>query len=312
MDTEYYAKLALDQSSPFFNKATQQKTAPGSTMKILSTIAGMMEGVISDDYYINCTGSFDYVEPPIGCWNKQGHGDIEIRTAIEQSCNYFFNMVGFQLGKQSDGDFSESLSLSKLQQYASQIGLDKKTGIEITEASPQVSDYAAVPSYMGQGTHSYTTSQLARYASAIAGRGTVHELTLLDRLTNPQGDLLKEYEPKTDNVMEVYDNIWEDIQDGMVRVVQTHAQFDGLGVAVAGKTGTAQVDKYHPDHGLFIGYAPADEPKYAIAVRIANGYTSGNACLAANDIFQYIFELADESTILTGYAASDVSETSND
>ena len=72
MDTSYYAKLSLDQSSPFFNKATQQTTAPGSTFKILSTIAGMSEGVINDGTYINCTGSFDLVTPPINCWNKLG------------------------------------------------------------------------------------------------------------------------------------------------------------------------------------------------------------------------------------------------
>ena len=101
-------------------------------------------------------------------------------------------------------------------------------------------------------------------------------------------------------------------RSGMYRVVQTHDQFNGLGVEVAGKTGTAEIDYYHPNNALFIGYAPVSDPKYAISVRIANGYASGNACLAANDIFKYIFGLADESTILTGYAASDTSNVSND
>lgn len=312
MDTQYYSKLALDLSSPFFNKATQQKTAPGSTLKLLSTIAGMMEGLVEDGTYIECTGSFDYVQPPINCWNHSGHGAIEIRTAIEQSCNYFFNMIGFQLGKSNEDEFSESQSLAKLQQYASMIGLDKKTGIEISEASPQVSDSYAVPSYIGQGTHLYTTSQLARYATALANSGTVYDLTLLDRVTDSKAQVLEEYEPEVENVLDIPDNIWDDIHDGMYRVVQTHEQFNGLGVDVAGKTGTAEIDIYHPNHGLFIGYAPASEPQYAIAVRIANGYSSGNACLAANDIFKYIFELADEESILTGYASSDVSETSND
>ena len=312
MDTSYYAKLSLDQSSPFFNKATQQTTAPGSTFKILSTIAGMSEGVINDGTYINCTGSFDLVTPPINCWNKLGHGDIEIREAIQESCNYYFNMVGFMLGQDENGDFSENRSLSALQKYASEIGLDKKTGIEITESSPQVSNSYAVPSYIGQGTHAYTTSQLARYATAIATSGTVYDLTLLDRQTDSRGQTLKEYEPKVINTVALSQNVWDDIHDGMYRVVQTHSQFDGLGVDVAGKTGTAEVDVYHPNHGMFIGYAPASDPEYAIAVRIENGYSSGNACLAADDIFKYIFELADEQSILTGVAASDTSDTSND
>ncbi len=313
MDTEYYAKLSLDQSSPFFNKATQQTTAPGSTFKILSTIAGMSEGVIDDGTYINCTGSFDLVTPAINCWNKQGHGEIEIREAIEQSCNYYFNMVGYKLGQDSEGNFSENRSLSVLQKYASEIGLDKNTGIEITESSPQVSNSYAVPSYIGQGTNAYTTSQLARYATAIATSGTVYNLTLLERQTNSKGETLKEYEPDIINTMDVASNVWEDIHDGMYRVVQTHSQFDGLGVEAAGKTGTAEVDGvYHPNHGMFIGYAPASSPQYAIAVRIENGYSSGNACLAADDIFKYIFELEDEKSILTGVATSDTSDTSND
>ena len=312
MDTAYYSKLATDLSSPFFNKATQQTTAPGSTMKLLSTIAGMMEGVIDDDTYIECTGEFDYVEPSISCWNKNGHGSIEIRTAIQESCNYFFNMVGFQLGKTGDNEFSESLSLSKLQQYASMLYLDQKTGIELTEATPHVSDTNAVPSYMGQGTHLYTTTQLVRYATTLANSGTVFKLSLLDKVTDSNGTVLEDYTPKIEDTLDIPDNVWDDIHDGMYRVVQTHDQFNGLGIDAAGKTGTAELDLRHPNHGLFIGYAPATDPEYAICVRIANGYSSGNACLAANDIFKYIFELADEESILTGYASSDVSTTSND
>ena len=313
MDTDYYAKLSTDQSSPFFNKATQQTTAPGSTFKILSTIAGMSEGVIDDSTYIECTGSFDLVTPPINCWNINGHGSIEIREAIEQSCNYYFNMVGFKLGQDGEGNFSENRSLAVLQKYASLIGLDQKTGIEITESSPHVSDSLAVPSYIGQGTNAYTTSQLARYATAIATSGTVYDLTLLGKLTDSRGNTLKEYEPDVINTLDVDSSVWADIHDGMYRVVQTHKQFDGLGMDVSGKTGTAEVDGvYHPNHGMFVGYAPSTDPQYAIAVRIENGYTSGNACLAAADIFKYIFELTDEGNILTGVASSDTSDTSND
>ena len=312
MDTDYYAKLSTDLSSPFFNKATQQRTAPGSTLKILSTVAGMSEGVIDDGTYIECTGSFDLVTPPINCWNKQGHGALDIRGAIEQSCNVFFSTIGFELGKDSEGNFSEARSLGMLQKYASLMGLDKKTGIEISEASPQISDKNAVPSYMGQGTNMFTTSQLARYASTIATSGTIYKLSLLDRVTDSKGKLIKEYPSETEGQLDISSNIWDDIHDGMYRVVQTHDQFNRLGVEVAGKTGTAEIDYYHPNNALFVGYAPVSEPKYAISVRIANGYASGNACLAANDIFKYIFGLADESTILTGYAASDTSNVSND
>ena len=312
MDTEYYAKLALDQSSPFFNKATQQTTAPGSTLKLLSTIAGMEEGVIDEGTYIECTGAFDYVDPPINCWDRNGHGALDIRTAIEQSCNYFFNMIGFQLGKVGDNEFSEVQSLSKLQEYASLIGLDQKTGIELSEATPKVSDAKAVPSYMGQGNNLFTTTQLARYATVMATSGNIFKLTLLDKIMDPKGEVIEEYEPELQDVVNISSNIWDVIHDGMLRVIQTHNQFDGLGVEVAGKTGTAELDLRHPNHGLFVGYAPASDPEYAIAIRIANGYSSGNACLIANDIFKYMYNLADKDSILTGVASTDTSDTSND
>ena len=312
MDTDYYAKLALDQSSPFFNKATQQTTAPGSTLKLLSTIAGMEEGIIDEGTYIECTGTFDYVDPPINCWYKNGHGSLDIRTAIEQSCNYFFNMIGFQLGKVGDNEFSEVQSLNKLQEYASLIGLDRKTGIELSEATPKVSDAKAVPSYMGQGNNLFTTSELARYATVMATSGNVFKLTLLDKVMEPKGDVIQEYEPEIEDVVNISSNIWDVIHDGMRRVIQTHFQFDGLGVEVAGKTGTAELDLRHPNHGLFIGYAPASDPEYAVAIRIANGYSSGNACLIANDIFKYMYNLADKDSILTGIASTDTSDTSND
>ena len=313
MDTDYYTKLSLDMSSPFFNKATQQTTASGSTLKLLSAVTGMMENIVDDDTYIECTGKFDLVTPPINCWNKSGHGALEITTAIEQSCNYYFNMIGFEAGKSADNKFSENQSLSKLQKYASEFGLDQKTGIEISEASPHVSDSKAVPSYIGQGNHLYTTSQLARYVTALATSGTVYDLSLLDKVTDSQGQTLKTFDPVVSQEMtDVPSGVWSDIQEGMRRVVQTHEQFNGLGVALSGKTGTAEIDYHQPNHGLFIGYAPSDAPEYAIAVRIANGYSSGNACTTANDIMKYIFDLAEDEEILTGYASTDVSNTSND
>lgn len=162
------------------------------------------------------------------------------------------------------------------------IGLDKKTGIEITESSPHVSDSLAVPSYIGQGTNAYTTSQLARYATAIATSGTVYDLTLLGKLTDSRGNILKEYEPDVINTLDVDSSVWADIHDGMYRVVQTHKQFDGLGMDVPEKQYCRGGWCLPSNHGMFVGYAPSTDPQYAIAVRIENGYTSGNACLGSS------------------------------
>lgn len=312
MDQEYYAKLNTDLTSPLFNKATQQRTAPGSTFKIVSAIVGMEENLVDEDTVINCTGVFDLVEPNINCWNRSGHGALDLTSAIEQSCNVYFNTIGFMAGQDEDGNFSETASLNALQTYASMLDLDKKTGIEITESAPQVSDQYAVPSYMGQGTHLYTTSQLARYVTTLANEGTSFQLSLLDRLTDSTGELIEDYTPGIQSELDLPDNLWNDIHNGMERVIQTHAEFAGLGMSVAGKTGTAQESSTRPDHGLFMGYAPADEPEIAMAIRIPHGYSSGNACLAANDIFKYIFNLTDEKNIVTGVASSDTSNSSTD
>lgn len=313
MDTDYYTKLSLDLSSPFFNKATQQTTAPGSTLKLLSAVTGLMDNLVESDTYIECTGQFDLVTPPINCWNKSGHGSLEVTGAIEHSCNYYFNMIGFEAGKNEKDEFSENQSLTRLQKYASEFGLDQNTGIELSEATPHVSDSKAVPSYIGQGNHLYTTSQLARYVTTLATSGTVYDLSLLDKVTDSQGQLIKSYDPViVREMVDVPTSVWSDIQEGMRRVVQTHEQFNGLGVALSGKTGTAEIDYHQPNHGLFIGYAPSESPEYSVAVRIANGYSSGNACTTANDIIKYIFDLAEDEEILTGYASTDVSNTSND
>lgn len=313
MDTDYYTKLSLDLSSPFFNKATQQTTAPGSTLKLLSAVTGLMDNLVESDTYIECTGQFDLVTPPINCWNKSGHGSLEVTGAIEHSCNYYFNMIGFEAGKNEKDEFSENQSLTSLQKYASEFGLDQNTGIELSEATPHVSDSKAVPSYIGQGNHLYTTSQLARYVTTLATSGTVYDLSLLDKVTDSQGQLIKSYDPViVREMVDVPTSVWSDIQEGMRRVVQTHEQFNGLGVALSGKTGTAEIDYHQPNHGLFIGYAPSESPEYSVAVRIANGYSSGNACTTANDIIKYIFDLAEDEEILTGYASTDVSNTSND
>ncbi len=99
----------------------------------------------------------------------------------------------------------------------------------------------------------------------------------------------------------------------MYRVVQTHDQFNRLGVAVSGKTGTAEIDIYHPNNGLFIGYTRLFlSPSTLYLYELQMDILPGNACLTANDIFKYIYELADEDTILTGYASSDTSNVSND
>ncbi len=308
MDTSYYRKLTSDLSEPFYNKATQQRTAPGSTFKLVTTVAGLMEGVIDDDSTIECTGIFDRIDgSPLKCWNLEGHGLLNIRGGITNSCNVFFSEVAYRLGLDENNAFSDNNATQKITSYAELFDFNENSGIEISEADPQISDQMPIPSAIGQGTHNYTTSQLARYVSTLANSGTSYNISLLDKLTDSSGKLLEDFTPEVQSQMEVPQYIWDDIHVGMRGVItETNKElFQDLNVSLAGKTGTAQQARNRASHGLFIGYAPYENPEISLAVRIAYGYSSTNAALVAKDILNYYFDLKDETEILTGTAAQD-------
>ncbi len=305
MDTAYYNLLAQDESRPFYNKATQQTTAPGSTFKLVTTSAGLEEGVITPETQFECTGLFDLVDTPLACWNKDGHGYLNVVSGIMNSCNVFFANVAFQLGQTDEHVWSDSLSLSKLQKYAEIYALDKNSGIEVPEAAPSVSDRYAVASAIGQGTHAYTTTQMARYATTLANSGTIYSLTLVDKLVDSDGNVVMENHAEVAGNVELSDTTWSAIHEGMRAVIVSKPEYQDLPLAISGKTGTAQESKSKPSHALFISYAPSDDPTVAMAVRIGNGYSSTNTTLVGRDIYQYIFNLADKNQLLDGKAHTD-------
>ena len=302
VDAEYYAKLRSDKSNPLYNYATQQKTAPGSTFKIVSATAGLTEGVITTDSTIYCGGIFDKLDHPPRCWiYPSGHGNLNVTGGIRNSCNVFFYEVGYRLGLLGSS-YSSETGLEKLAQYADMYGLTEKSGIEIAESEPSVSDQDAVRSAIGQGSHSYTTIGLARYVTTIANSGTCYNLSLIDKTTDSSGNLLEEYSASVRNTIDMPQSYWSAIHLGMRQVVQDKSYYANLGVNVAGKTGTAQESKSRPNHSLFICYAPYEKPEIAIATRIAYGYTSSYAAQITKEALSYYFELRDEDDILSGTA----------
>ncbi|HIS27656.1 MAG TPA: peptidase [Candidatus Pullilachnospira intestinigallinarum] len=314
MDTAYYRKLNSDLSSPFYNKATQQRTAPGSTFKPITAVAGLMEGVINDNTVINCNGLFDKIPgSPLQCWQTSGHGNLTIREGIANSCNVFFSETAYRLGQNEDGVFSDSTALQKLTAYAQLFNMDKESGLEISESTPQISDSMPIPSAIGQGTHNYTTSQLARYVASLANSGTSYNISLLDRVTDASGNLIQDYTPEVLSTIDLPQWIWDDLHAGMEGVItETNSYiFGDLDVTLAGKTGTAEITAGQANHALFVGYAPSDTPEIALAVRIANGYSSQNAAWVARDVLNYYFELEDESEILSGEAQTNGMTTNN-
>lgn len=304
MDSSYYNQLVTGLSRPFYNNATQETTAPGSTYKMVSAVAGLTEGVINSGSFINCTGEFDKVTPSPKCWNQYGHGGLNVVGALNESCNVFFYEVGYDLGLDAEGNYDSDAGIEKLAKYAKEFGLGEKSGIEIPESEPQISDEYAVQSAIGQGTNNFTVSQLNRYVSTVANKGTVYNLTLLNKTTDVNGKIIKQYEPVAANKIEnVSAETWDLVHQGMIAMVANNSSFTNLGIQMAGKTGTAQQSAVHPDHGLFVGFAPAEDPEIAVAVRIANGYSSSYAAEIGRDIVRANFKLADKDELITGSAA---------
>lgn len=306
MDVAYYNQVYASSSLPFYNKATQELTAPGSTFKPLSAITGLTEGVITSSTLIGCNGPYENITPSPTCWiYPSGHGSLNVVGGIANSCNNFFYEVGWRLGL-SNGTYSSSLGLSRLAKYAELFGLSETSGLEIAERSPLVSDEDAVRSAIGQGTNAYSTSQLAKYITGVANKGTVYDLTLLGKVVDKNGDVIVDYEPSVYNeVTEVSEDTFNLVHQGMVNMVKKDSRFKSLrdaGMTMAGKTGTAQQSNTHADHVLFVGFAPSENPEIALCVRIANGYSSGYPAEIGRDMVLKYFGLADDSQLIYGSA----------
>lgn len=303
VDAEYYNTLLNDLSKPLYNRATQEKNAPGSTFKMVTSVAGLTEGVITTGETIRDEVTFKKITPSPSCWSSSGHGSINVSQAIEHSCNYFFYEVGYRLSM-SNGQYNAETGLAKLRKYAEMFGLNEKSGVEITESQPEISDEYPVPSAIGQGTNNFASVQLARYVTAVANSGTSFKLSLLDKVTDSSGNLIKDYTPEVYSKIDIPSSIWDAVHQGMRAVAQKTGCLKKLSVPVAGKTGTAQENKLRPNHALFVGYAPYDDPKIAMCVKIANGYTSANSAEVASDVVKYYFNLVDSGQLLNGMAST--------
>lgn len=310
-NSNYFNVLNADLSLPLYNNATQQKTAPGSTFKMVTATAGLTEGIITTATQIEDKGQFEEVENGPKCWiYPSNHGIINVSEALRDSCNYFFYKVGYDMSK-VNGIYNDSHGVEMINKYSSMYGLDSKTGIEIAESKPNQTTEFPITSAIGQSNNSFTTIQLARYVTAVANSGTVYNYTLLNKVTDSDGNVLQNYSPTVKNTMdEVASSTWDAIHSGMKMVVETHTQFDNLGIDSAGKTGTAQQIPTRPNHALYVGYAPYDDPKISIATRIAYGYTSANTAELAASVYKYYFNLEDAGTLIDGQA-NDVENVTN-
>lgn len=288
IDYDTWTMLSEDLSSPLFDRATKMRTAPGSTFKPLSAIAGLETGVISQSTVIGCKGIFDTVTPSPKCWIYPGrHGGLTVTGAIQHSCNVFFYEVGYRLATMG-GSFDEQAGLEKFKKYGAMVGLTEKSGVEIEEYAPLFSTTNPIASAIGQGSHSFTSVQLARYVNTIASDGVNHELTLVKSIK----DINEAEQPLPEKSVvqtEISAASIGAAKQGMKQATSTYSALANIGFSVGSKTGTAQESANSPDHALTIAFAPYENPEISLSVMIQNGYSSGYAVNLAADVLKYYF-----------------------
>ncbi len=302
IDSAYYNQVMNNKALPLMNRPSMQKTAPGSTFKMVTSAAALEEnGILNGSgEKIKDKHEFKEVNPSPKCWSSTSHGSIDVAGAIRDSCNYFFYEVGYRMGGGHNGIVNHEKGLSVLAKYAAMFGFDKVSGIELPEAEPKISDYDCVRSAIGQGKNNYTPAQISRYITAVANSGTCYDLTLIDKVGINEN--VQKNKANIHKKIKLSDVTWDYIHKGMRKVITDGSPkklFEKLdNLQVAGKTGTAQENDYKPNHALFVSYAPFDNPEITVTTVIPNGYTSGNAAELARDIYKYYYNVEDRDKIL--------------
>ena len=315
IDRATWASLNNDPLKPLQNRALQGRYSPGSTFKMAVGLAGLEEGVITPDFHVFCGGGQTFYGRFFKCWQKGGHGSIDLRHAIEQSCDVFFYTVGNMLG------------VDKINKWATLFGLGVKSGIDLpnelqglvpsTEWKAQNTKekkwYAGetISVAIGQGQVSVTPISLAVYTATLANGGTrvtPHLVKAMDDGT----ELKPVPPPPPQSKVDVSSEKLQAIRDGMWLVVNgdrgTARRAKIEGKDVCGKTGTAQVisnlgrtnaktTKNLRDHGWFTFFAPRDNPEIAGVVFLEHGIHSANAASVARHILATYFAKKDKQPL---------------
>ena len=322
-----FPMLTSDERRPIWNRAVNGRYVPGSTFKMVTGFAGLRNGAITRHYPFEDTGVFRYYEHHDGftanCWIYPlagvGHGGVDIVQALECSCNFFFLMTAAKISHfdEEEGVTIEggAYSAEEIGQAAREFGLGLPTGIEIREntgflSTPENRLEArdegwwladTVLTGFGQGDNRFTPLQLANYTATIANGGTLNSLTILRMIMSADFlDVIYVHEPEVLHVIPETEYI-EILQEGMVAVSRggrgtARSVFGDYHIQVASKTGTAQVEGRDINDGIFVAYAPADNPQIAISIVVEKGGSGSAVMDIARMVFDYYFR--SESSVL--------------
>ncbi len=285
-----YAVLAADTAAPLLDRTAQGLYAPGSAFKPAVATAALTAG-IDPAATVNCTGRYGFYngyQP--GCLQYGHSGPVDLRTALEHSCNIFFYDVGRRLG------------VDTFSAMAQQLGLAAPTGGEVAEARGRLTwsrdgNYPAgltLRAALGQGNTAVTPLQLAAYAATLANYGQRPALHYADRAVSAAtGETLWQYTP-TFTAVPGGEAVFGPIRDGMKRMAQTTRVLREAPVVCAAKTGSPQLADTLPGgshyvNSVLIGYAPADDPQIAVAVVLEYGGGGANAAPILRAVLDAVF-----------------------
>lgn len=290
-----YAELSSDPSAPLYNRATKGTYSPGSTYKMNTAIAGLQSGTITPHTQIYDRAIYDkYSGYEYKCWTYPGsHGTLNVTTAIQNSCNYFFYSVGVDTG------------IDTIAHYARLFGLGQPTGIELEEnvgvlASREYKETVVGESWypgdtllasIGQSYNLFTPMQLASYAATIASGGTRYSAHLLKCVKSYDNSTLVEaYTPEILSKVDAEPEYFDAVQLGMLYVSKYGSPSGVFGryqVDVASKTGTVQLGEGLINNAVFIAFAPYDNPEIAVSVVIEGGSAGAIGAQIAREVFDY-------------------------
>jgi penicillin-binding protein 2 len=307
IDRVTWASLTTDEDRPLSDRAIQGRYSPGSTFKMAVATAALQEGVITPSFTVHCTGGATFYGRPFKCWKKGGHGTVDLRHAIEQSCNVYFYTIGNMTG------------IDKIHKWATLLGLGVKSGIDLPNEvtglvpSPEWKQqrfkekwYAGetVSVSIGQGSVSVTPVSMAVYAATLANGGTRVTPHLLKAVDEDGGGWKPVPQPPAQSRAPLDPDKLQAIRDGLWMVVNQAGTGHNARLAdydVSGKTGTAQVisnqgkaaagktDKDLRDNGWFVFFAPRDKPEIAGVVFLEHGVHGSNAALIAHHVLDTFF-----------------------
>ena len=316
---ELWQSMLENPLHPLINKTIHGQYPPGSTYKIITAMAALSEGVITPETIIKCKGSYHFQNRTYRCWKERGHGSVDLKKAITESCDVYFYQTGLLVG------------VDQLARYAKGFGLSEKTGIQLDHEKKGLTptttwkeqkyrepwqEGETLSTAIGQGFNLVTPLQLCRMTAATANGGILYQPQFVEAVIDIDGNIVYRFAPSANGEIIGSDEALTLIQEGLIAAVNDR---HGTGrasrlrkITVAGKTGTAQVvhlsqhenleeDEIpyeYRDHAWFTSYAPADDPEIAVTVLVEHGGHGGaTAAPIARKVLQKYFDLKKQETL---------------